>query len=40
MTDQEIIDTFDEDLEMTIENLSRISGRSRQELKELLNGLV
>tara|TARA_R110000824_G_C14803537_1_gene634683 strand:+ start:405 stop:527 length:123 start_codon:yes stop_codon:yes gene_type:complete len=40
MTDQEIIDTYNEDLEMTIENLSRISGRSRQELKELLNGPV
>mgnify|MGYP003109364960 FL=1 len=38
MTDQEIIDMFDENLDMTLAELSRISGRSVAELKRLLMG--
>jgi hypothetical protein len=38
MTDQEIIDMFDQNLDMTLAELSRISGRSVAELKRLLMG--
>ena len=38
MTDQEIIDMFDENLDMTLAELSRLSGRSVAELKRLLMG--
>jgi len=38
MSDQEIIDMFDQNLNMTLAELSRISGRSVEELKRLLMG--
>jgi hypothetical protein len=38
MSDQEIIDMFDQNLNMTLAELSRISGRSVEELKRLPMG--
>jgi|ETNvirome_6_1000_1030641.scaffolds.fasta_scaffold00903_6 plasmid maintenance system antidote protein VapI len=38
MTDQEIKDLFDENLDMTLDELSRITGRTRKELKNILMG--
>ena len=38
MTNQEIRDLFDEDLDMTLDELSRITGRSRKELNNILMG--
>jgi hypothetical protein len=37
MTDQEIRDCFDQDLNMTFKRLSEISGRSLEELRIILN---
>tara|TARA_R100000963_G_scaffold30015_1_gene21270 strand:+ start:236 stop:352 length:117 start_codon:yes stop_codon:yes gene_type:complete len=36
MTDQEIRDCFDQDLNMTFKKLSEISGRSLEELRIIL----
>jgi hypothetical protein len=37
MTDQEIRDCFDQDLDMTFQKLSEISGRSLEELRIILS---
>jgi predicted HTH domain antitoxin len=37
MTDQEIRDCFDQDLNMTFNKLSEISGRSLEELRIILS---
>ena len=37
MTDQEIRDCFDQDLNMTFKRLSEISGRSLEELRKILS---
>ena len=37
MTDQEIRDCFDQDLNMTFNKLSEISGRSLEELRKILS---
>jgi hypothetical protein len=38
MTDQEIRDLFDENLNLTLRELSNISGKSVEELKNILMG--
>tara|TARA_R110002012_G_C11494254_1_gene596522 strand:- start:370 stop:489 length:120 start_codon:yes stop_codon:yes gene_type:complete len=38
MTDQEIRDLFDENLDLTLSELSNISGKSVEELKNILMG--
>mgnify|MGYP003141839729 FL=1 len=38
MTDQEIRDLFDENLDLTLRELSNISGKSVEELKNILMG--
>jgi len=38
MTDQQIRDMFDEDLDMTLDQLARITGKSRKELQTILMG--
>tara|TARA_R110002167_G_C12528389_1_gene638881 strand:+ start:742 stop:861 length:120 start_codon:yes stop_codon:yes gene_type:complete len=38
MTDQEIKDLFDENLDLTLGELSNISGKSVEELKNILMG--
>ena len=38
MTDQEIKDLFDENLNLTLRELSNISGKSMEELKNILMG--
>jgi len=38
MTDQEIKDLFDENLDLTLRELSNISGKSVEELKNILMG--
>jgi|TARA_A100000172_G_scaffold80978_1_gene72228 hypothetical protein len=38
MTDQEIKDLFDENLNLTLRELSNISGKSVEELKNILMG--
>ena len=36
MTNQEIKDIFDEDINMTVEQLARITGKTRTELMRIL----
>tara|TARA_R110001599_G_scaffold135630_2_gene313910 strand:- start:453 stop:572 length:120 start_codon:yes stop_codon:yes gene_type:complete len=38
MTDQEIKDLFDESLDMTLDELSSITGKSREQLRRILMG--
>jgi hypothetical protein len=38
MTNQEIKDMFDQNLDMTLDQLARITGKSRKELKTILMG--
>ena len=38
MTDQEVRDLFDENLDLTLRELSNISGKSVEELKNILMG--
>tara|TARA_R110002012_G_scaffold66017_2_gene172828 strand:- start:399 stop:518 length:120 start_codon:yes stop_codon:yes gene_type:complete len=38
MTDQEIKDLFDESLDMTLDELSSITSKSREQLRRILMG--
>jgi hypothetical protein len=38
MTDQEIRDLFNENLDMTLDRLAKITGKSREQLRRILMG--